>query len=252
MSVSTSASTIVLISGANSGIGFAASKALATQQPSYHIIIGSRDVAKGTAAAKRLALKGLSVSSIQLDITDDASIEAAVKTIDTTYGRLDVLINNAGVMYDCHPGGGDPTMSAREVFTRTFEVNVIGSACVTDAFLPLLKKSSLPRIVWVSSGGGSITKSTDPTSMVYQVDFKAYQSSKAAVNMLAVRYAMLLQDVGGKSNAVCPGLVNTKLTNYNAYGSTPDLGAEIIVKMAVIGKDGPTATFSNMQGSLSW
>lgn len=184
--------------------------------------------------------------------TDDQSILAAVNFVDNVYGRLDVLINNAGVMCDNHDGKGDPSMPFRKILRDTFGVNVIGTACLTDAFLSLLRKATIPRIVWVSSAGGSITKSTNPTSLGYNVDFKVYQSSKAAVNMLAVHYAMLLNDIGGKSNAVCPGLAKTKLTGNPSLGTTPDKGAEIIVKMATIGSEGQSATFTSMKEVQSW
>jgi NAD(P)-dependent dehydrogenase (short-subunit alcohol dehydrogenase family) len=254
MSASTSIPSIVLISGANGGIGLATARIIASNYSDYHVIIGSRIASNGASAAEQLVSEGLSVSSIQLNITDDASIAAAVYTIESTYGRLDVLINNAGVMLDAIDADftNGKSLSTRELFKQTFDVNVTGTACLTEALLPLLKRSSLPRVVFVSSGGGSVTLASDATAIFHKVDYKAYQASKAAVNMLAARYSMLLEGVSGKVNAVCPGLVNTKLVRNNPAGTTADVGAARIVTMATLGKEGATATFSNRDGALPW
>ncbi|KAL6796590.1 hypothetical protein J3E68DRAFT_401329 [Trichoderma sp. SZMC 28012] len=145
-------------------------------------------------------------------------------------------------------GGG----TLRQQFRETFDVNVFGAACLSNAMLPLLKKSTLPRLVFVSSELGSMTAATDKANPTHQLPLLSYRTSKAALNMLAVTYSMLLEENQGKSNAVCPGLVKSKLNQFNSIGSTPEAGAEIVVNMATLGKDGPTATFLNLAGSLAW
>lgn len=240
-------STITLISGANQGIGLATATTLAKQH-GHHVIIGSRNVDAGAKAAKALKDEGFSASSVQLDLTSDLSISDAVDTIEQRFGRLDVLINNAGILID----GKNVTKSTRDLFDQTFSTNVVGTACLTEALLPLLRKSSLPRLVFVSSIMGSLTKSMDRATAWYPIDYKAYDASKAAMNMLALNYSRILDDVGAKVNVVCPGLVATNLTGYISWAATPEVGAKQVIEMATIGKDGPIETFSNSEGKLDW
>jgi NAD(P)-dependent dehydrogenase (short-subunit alcohol dehydrogenase family) len=142
--------TVALISGANTGIGLATAIQLA-QGHRYHVVIGSRNAVAGQEAAASLVAKGLSVSSVQLDISSDESIATAVSSIDREFGALDVLINNAGVVLDYNG------LSPLELFTQTLSTNVTGTDCLTEACLPLLRKSKLPRVVFVSSLMGSVS-----------------------------------------------------------------------------------------------
>ncbi|MCJ1368842.1 hypothetical protein MMC20_000049 [Loxospora ochrophaea] len=243
-----SKANIVLISGGNQGIGLAAAKRLASENTDYHVIIGSRNAANGTAAANDLSSShGLSVSSVQLDVTDDASIAAAVSHVESEYGRLDVLINNAGVFLD-----GSTDLSTRDLFAKTFDANVFGSVCLTEAFLPLLRKSALPRIVFVSSSLASFALTEVQALEYHKADAKAYQSSKAAMSMLALNYAKKLEADGFKVNAMCPGLVSTKINGYVEAGETPDTGASRVVTLATLGRDGETGTYSSREGPVSW
>ncbi|KAH8674628.1 short chain dehydrogenase reductase [Tricladium varicosporioides] len=242
-----SSRTIALVTGANRGIGLAVASQL-VKDHNYHVIIGSRDPKAGQDAASSISFDPVKVSSIQLDLVSDSSIASAVEHIKTTYGRLDVLINNAGVLYDISV----PKLPIRELFRETFETNVFGTACLTEALLALLRKSSHPRIVFVSSSIGSLTEATDTTKPFYAVDTKAYDSSKAAVNMLMLNYTRLLEDVGGRVNSVCPGMVNTPLSGNNPLGETPEVGAKRVVEMAVLRSEGVTGTFSDSHGSLPW
>lgn len=240
-------STIALITGANQGIGLATATRLAKDH-GYHVIIGSRNSAAGEKAAKAIEAEGGKASSIQLDLTSDDSITAAARTIETRFGRLDVLVNNAAILLD----GKDPQLSLRDMLTRTLETNVIGTACVTEAMLPLLRKSALPRVVFVSSRMGSLGLATDRSTMWYAIDYKTYDASKAALNMLALNYSRELEGTGARVNVACPGLIKTNLTQYHKYGGQPEDGARRIVELATLGKDGPTETFSNSEGLIPW
>jgi NAD(P)-dependent dehydrogenase (short-subunit alcohol dehydrogenase family) len=244
---------IALISGANQGIGLAAATQLAKEH-GYHVIIGSRNEAAGKKIADDLMAEGFAASSVQLDLSSDQSIEKAVSSIEHEFGVLDVLINNAGILLDTlvtNTDGGK-TMSTRELFSQTFNTNVIGTACLTDACVPLLRKSKFPHVVFVSSRMGSLSESTNKETIYYNIDYKAYDSSKAAVNMMALNYARILDDVGALVNVVCPGLVQTKLSGYHAYGTSTELGAQRIVQLATLEKGGPTATFSDRDGIIPW
>jgi NAD(P)-dependent dehydrogenase (short-subunit alcohol dehydrogenase family) len=245
--------TVALISGANSGIGLAVATQL-TKDYGYHVIVGSRKVAAGEKVVAALVADGYSASSVQLDVSSDESIEAATSWIEREFGVLDVLINNAGILLDYVPGAieAHKGLSTRELFNQTFSTNIIGAACLTEACLPLLRKSELPRLVFVSSRMGSFSEATNKSTSFYSMDYKAYDCSKAALNMLALNYARILDDDGAMVNAVCPGLVKTKLTNDHPRGSSTELGAQRVVELATASKGGPTATFSDRDGSIPW
>jgi NAD(P)-dependent dehydrogenase (short-subunit alcohol dehydrogenase family) len=165
-----------------------------------------------------------------------------------------VLINNAGVLLDYVPGflEANKGSSTRELFDQTFATNITGAACLTEACVPLLRKAEVPRVVFVSSRMGSLAVSTDKTTPFYNIDYKAYDCSKAALNMLAVNYARILDGDRAMVNAVCPGLVKTKATNYHPYGTSTEVGAQRIVELAIAEKGGPTATWSDRDGSIPW
>lgn len=245
--------TVALISGANSGIGLAVATRLATYH-GYHVIVGSRNAAAGEKVAAALMADGHSASSVQLDVSSDKSIAAATSWIEREFGVLDVLINNAGILLDYVPGvlEAHKDLSTRELFNQTFSTNIIGAACLTEACLPLLRKSELPRLVFVSSRMGSLSEATNKSTPFYSMDYKAYDSSKAALNMLALNYARILDEDGAMVNAVCPGLVKTKLTNDHPWGSSTEVGAQRIVELATASKGGPTAKFSDREGSVPW
>jgi NAD(P)-dependent dehydrogenase (short-subunit alcohol dehydrogenase family) len=244
-------STIALITGGNQGIGRAVATSLAKDH-GCHVIIGSRKLAAGEAVAVELQAAGHAASAVQLDVNSDSSIALAVSTITEKFGQLDVLVNNAGIILDKASFVEVPDLSTRELFEKTFQTNVFGAACLTEALLPLLRKSSSPRVVFVSSIMGSLQMSTNPSVPWYQRDYKAYDASKAAANILAVNYARILADVGGKVNAACPGLVSTSMTGHNPMGTSTEVGAQRIVELATLESDGPTATFSNRDGPLPW
>ncbi|KAK7424084.1 hypothetical protein QQX98_000694 [Neonectria punicea] len=239
---------IVLVTGANQGIGLATAQSLASKD-SYHVIIGARNTQAGEKVASDLREAGHAASSVQLDLSSKASIEAAIGKIDKEFGYIDALVNNAGILKD-----RDPSYSTWDLYTDTFTTNVIGTAVLTEGLLPLLQKakSGPPRLVFVTSVMGSLQYATNKDAPWYSIDYKAYDASKAAVNMLMLNYVRVLDGTGAKVNSVCPGLVKTNLTNFSEYGTTTEVGASHVVEMATLGKDGPTGTFSNSQGSLPW
>lgn len=243
-----SKTNIVLITGANRGIGYGVARNLAKQHADYRVIIGSRDAAKGQEAASALNTEGLPVTSVEIDVTSDESISTATAYIKEKYGRLDVLINNAGIALDVKDRGKYPL---REMMKRTYEVNVFGAAAVTEAFIPLLEKSENPRIVFTSSTVGSLERTSDPTNSWATAPIPAYSTSKAALNMLMVYYANILREKGFKVNASCPGHIGTDLNSYRGTG-TIDEGAANLIRLATLRKDGESGTFSTAQGPRPW
>jgi NAD(P)-dependent dehydrogenase (short-subunit alcohol dehydrogenase family) len=232
--------TTTLITGANKGIGHEVARQLVAA--GHQVYIGSRDAEHGRGAAELLGTR-----SIQLDITDDASVRAAVQAIEAD-GGLDVLINNAAV-----EERGDenvvigPADITADVLRQTFETNVVGTVRVLHAFLPLLEQSVAPVVVNVSSGLGSLTQVASMPADVYPG--VAYPASKAALNMITVQYAKELSHM--RINAVDPGFTKTDL-NGNTGTQTVEQGAEIIVRMAQLGTDGPTGGFFNAGGAVPW
>ncbi|OTB07573.1 hypothetical protein M426DRAFT_268017 [Hypoxylon sp. CI-4A] len=210
--MATSHKKIVLIAGGNQGVGYETAKNLVLSSKDYHVILGSRDSSKGEAAAKQLqAVEGIkgTVSSTQIDITDDKSVDAAAERIAIEYGRLEVLVNNAGIASLADP----PT---RESCRRVLDTNVVGSLSATQAFLDLLRKAinGPPRLVFVSSSIGSITHAADPNSPYYRTGgAMEYSASKAALNMLMVLYHAKLKTEGFLVFGADPGLCATNLTN---------------------------------------
>ncbi|EED19886.1 short chain dehydrogenase family protein, putative [Talaromyces stipitatus ATCC 10500] len=246
--------TIALISGANQGIGLATATRLAREH-GYQVIIGSRNANNGLKAAKELQSEGLSVDSVQLDITSDESIAKAAEYITQKYSRLDVLINNAGIQLDVRVQGEAANMSLRQLWELTLSTNVIGTACLTEAMIPLLRKSSQrPRVIFVSTRMASLAESLNPNTLYYKIDYKMYDTSKVGVNMLVSNYARILgEEMRARVNAVCPGLIQTQLTGYIPYGEKPEAGAQRIVELATVPDDDETTgTFSDRHGVIPW
>ena len=246
--------TIALISGANQGIGFEIAKKLTTEQQNWHILIGSRDLAKGDDAA--CLLKGLpsTVSAIHLDVSSDDSIADCVAAIERCYGYLNVLINNAGIA--SHGIASEPTLRKR--YAKCLDTNVYGAAVLTEACVPLLKKGASdpqcpPRIVFVSSEMGSLTNTLDPNFPYYSLaHLVEYKTSKAAMNMVGATYAVKYDQEGWKVNMCCPGLRRTNLNKWIDAGGEPAQGAVNAVRLAILGRDGENGTFSNAEGSMDW
>lgn len=234
--------TTTLITGANKGIGYETARQLIAV--GHTVYLGSRDPELGREAANRLGAR-----PVQLDVTDDASVEAAAKAIEAD-GGLDVLINNAGIE---GRGPGNSVIGAADVtadiMRTTFETNVFGTVRVLHAFLPLLERSDAPVVVNVSSGLGSLTGAADASSPAYGYPGVAYPASKSAVNMVTLQYAKAFP--GFRINAVEPGFTKTDL-NGNTGFQTVEQGAEIIVRMAQTGPDVPTGGYFSAAGPLPW
>ncbi|MEU7745877.1 SDR family oxidoreductase [Nonomuraea sp. NPDC049158] len=231
---------VALVTGANKGIGFEVARQLGDR--GITAIIGARDEERGRAGAELLGLP-----YVRLDVTDAGSIRAAATWIEQEYGRLDILVNNAGITF----ADGPPSQSSVEQARQVYETNVFGVIEVTNAMLPLLRRSSAGRIVNVSSERGSIGRTLDRGHPLWPMLNLAYCSSKAALNMITVSYAKELWDTPIKVNTVDPGWVKTDI-NHNEGIKTPEEGAAPIVAMALLEADGPTATFVQHEGPLPW
>jgi NAD(P)-dependent dehydrogenase (short-subunit alcohol dehydrogenase family) len=241
--------TSVLITGGNKGLGFEAARRLGEQ--GWTIFLGSRDEGRGRAAADRLTEGGANVVMVPLDVTSDESVAGAVRLVREHTERLDVLINTAGA-----PGRGiAPADAAADEIHSVYDTNVYGPIRVTHAFLPLLQAAEHPRVVMVSSGGGSFTVVTDPRQPFSRIHELAYSSSKAALNMITVRYAQALPEI--KFNIATPGEVAnrkfaaTDMNNYTGQLTVTE-GTDSIIRLAMIGADGPTGTFIDRLGPVSW
>jgi len=234
--------TTTLITGANKGLGFETARRLVAA--GHTVYVGSRDPERGRRAAERLGAR-----LVVLDVTDDASVAAAAKAIEAD-GGLDVLVNNAGIEARTDDGGvvGAADVTA-EMMRHLFETNVFGVVRVTHAFLPLLQRSAAPVVVNVSSGLGSMARVTDPDSPAYAYPGVAYPASKTTVNMITAQYAKAFPDM--RINCVEPGFTATDL-NGHLGTQTVEEGAEIIVRMAQIGPDGPTGGYFDADGPVPW
>jgi NAD(P)-dependent dehydrogenase (short-subunit alcohol dehydrogenase family) len=240
---------IALVTGANKGIGRQISRLLAAQ--GMTVYLGARDQERGRQAERELASEEADVRFLHLDVTNQAQIDAAVKQIDEDFGRLDVLVNNAGMIVDWGTAVENLTV---EQMRQTYEVNVFGAVAMIHAFIPLLRRSPAARVVNMSSPLGSLSLISDPDSPVSTRGLLAYSSSKTALNAITVLYANSLRTTGIRVNAANPGLVATDLNAASPFSRgtrTPEQGAEVPVKLALLGTDGPTGSFlGNENGSI--
>ena len=235
-----------LVTGANKGLGLAISRGLA--QAGLSVWMGARDRTRGEEAVRALRDEGLDVRFLEIDVADDESVQRAAKVVEGEIGALHVLVNNAGIILDL---ATQPSELSMADVKATYEVNLYGPIRVTQAFTPLLKAAGDARIVMMSSGVGSLTLITDPTSLFSTVNLLAYTSSKVALNAVTVSFAKEFEPFGMKVNAVEPGHVRTDL-NGNSGFLTPEEGAQTAIKMATIGSDGPTGGFFGSHGRQPW
>jgi NAD(P)-dependent dehydrogenase (short-subunit alcohol dehydrogenase family) len=205
-------------------------------------------------AVEALRGEGLDAELLVLDVSSIASVVAAAREVDHRHGRLDVLVNSAGILPEATEGSSERPVDLK-LFEKTFATNVFGAVAVVQEFLPLLKRSEGGRIVNVSSTMGSLADQLNPESPYYGVVVPAYQGSKAALNGFTIALAKLLRETSIKVNSVCPGWLKTDLggpDNRAAAPMTADEGARIVVEMAHIGADGPSGQFVDREGVVPW
>jgi NAD(P)-dependent dehydrogenase (short-subunit alcohol dehydrogenase family) len=226
---------IALITGANKGIGFHTAKLLGARDMT--VLVGARDEVRGRTAERELRDGGADARFVPLDVTDEKSVRQAAEWIDVEFGRLDVLVNNAGIARA--DGSWRPSETTLPTLREVFETNLFGVVSVLNAMLPLLRKAPAARIVNVSSEVGSIASVTDPDSPLYQMTTVPYPASKAALNMVTAMYAKELRDTPIKVNAANPGYCATDLNGGSGFRD-PREGAEISVHLATLPADGPS------------
>lgn len=226
--------TVTLITGANKGLGFESARQLL--ELGHKVYIGARDVERGKTAAAALGAR-----FVQLDVTDDASVNSAVATIGAAEGRLDVLVHNAGIL---------ETKLDGPAALRSFDTNAVGIVRVTEAALPLLRKSSNPNVVTLSSSAGSFWAVNNPERMEFGLQLALYSASKAAATMLTVQYAK--SQPGIKFNALEPGPTATDMTAPFNIGRPVEVSARLVVQLATLDPTGPTGTFRDEAGELPW
>jgi NAD(P)-dependent dehydrogenase (short-subunit alcohol dehydrogenase family) len=237
---------IALVTGANKGIGLEIARQLAARH-SMIVLLAARDADLGQQAAEKLRADGLDVRPIVLDVTDQKSIAAAAEQVDREFGRLDVLVNNAGIFVD----PGPPSQVTMDALRRTYETNVFGVVAVTLAMLPLLKKSTGGRIVNLSSGLGSLAQQSDVNWEFADKKFLAYNSSKTALNAITVQFAADLRGTGIKVNAADPGYTATDMNQQRGL-RTVQQGATAALRLATLSADGPTGGYFDEDGPLPW
>jgi NAD(P)-dependent dehydrogenase (short-subunit alcohol dehydrogenase family) len=233
-----------LVTGANKGIGFEIARGLAHR--GFRVGVGARDEQRRQDAVDKLLAEGLDVFGVPLDVTDDASVAAAAAQLDAE-GGLDVVVNNAAIT------GGmpqEPTRVSAQQVLEVVDTNVVGVIRVTNAMLPVLRRSDSPRIVNVSSTVGSLTLQTAQPEAVGPIS-AAYSPTKTYLNAITVMYAKELAGTGILVNAGCPGYVATDLNGHQGF-RTPEQGAAIFLELATLPDDGPTGTFRDETGIQPW
>lgn len=233
---------IALVTGANKGIGFAIAQGLGAI--GFTVAIGARQDARRAGAVDRLRAAGVDAFGVALDVTSDDSVTAAAATIEQMAGRLDVLVNNAGISGRTDSGAQDPTTLDLDVVRTVLDTNVFGVVRATNAMLPLLRRADSPRIVNMSSSMGSLTLQTGPI-------MAAYAPSKSMLNSMTTHYARRLADTNVIVNAGCPGYVATDFTDFAGL-RTPEQGAAIAITLATLPDDGPRGGFFDDEGVAAW
>lgn len=237
---------VALITGANKGIGLQVAKELALL--GCMVLIGARSETHGNEVTDRLVEEGLRAAFVPIDVTNKESIRAAECVIHERFGKLDILINNAGIALD---SGNPPSQVDIEVLRKTFETNVFGVFQVFQTMLPLLRRAEAARVVNVSSGLGSLTHNSDPDYEYAKVKLLAYNSSKTTLNALTVQFAHELKTTSIKVNSADPGFTATDLNGHRGT-RTVEQAARIIVRLATLPASGPTGGFFDENGPVPW
>ena len=240
---------IALVTGANKGIGFETAKQLAQQN--IKVLLGARNETAGKNAATQLQEQSLDVSFLKLDVSNPEDIQAARKYIEQAFGKLDILVNNAGVFLDGEWYGNNVETVSSATIRQTFDINYFGAVELTQALLPLIRKSEAGHIVNISSISGSFGVHLDESHWLYPLKPYAYSASKTALNQFTVFLAHALKDTNIKVNAAHPGWVQTSIGSDQAP-LTPEEGAKTGVALALLDKDGPSGTFTQSGENLPW
>ncbi|MFI7421704.1 SDR family oxidoreductase [Nonomuraea sp. NPDC049684] len=254
MNEHTSQPKVALITGANKGIGRAVAELLAARQVT--VLVGARDARRGEEAAAAIRATGGDAHALELDVTAPSTARAAASWIDERFGRLDVLVNNAGITGSGQAAPQDaldrvPSAVDVELVREVFETNVLGVINVTNAVLPLLRRSPAARIVNLSSHAASLTLTAEVDGPLSGLTSAAYSPSKAALNALTLQYANELRKENILVNAAAPGYVDTDINGHSGF-LTPAQGAAVVVRLATLGEDGPTGGFFSEDGPLPW
>jgi NAD(P)-dependent dehydrogenase (short-subunit alcohol dehydrogenase family) len=236
---------IALISGANKGIGYEIARGLAAKK--ITVLLGARDEARGQAAAAKLKAEGGDARFVKLDVTDRETVQHAAEWIEKEFGRLDILINNAGIA----EWGTRPSSVELAKVREVYETNFFGPVALIQGMLPFLRKSKHGRVVNVSSSLGSLTLSSDLSSPFADFLALGYNTSKSALNSMTIQFAKELKDTPIKVNAICPGYCATDI-NGNSGPRTAAQGAVAAIKYATIGAGGPTGGYFNDEGRVPW
>jgi NAD(P)-dependent dehydrogenase (short-subunit alcohol dehydrogenase family) len=243
---------VALITGANKGIGLETARQLG--KLGVTILAAARDLAKGEAAAEELRRAGVDAQALQLDVASAADRAAIAKYIEREFGRLDILINNAGVMLDARDGAwaaNQTSTTPEKILRDTFETNFFAVVALTQALLPLIRKSPAGRIVNLSSILASLTLHATPGSPIYDAKTFAYDASKSALNAFTIHLAHELRGTKIKVNSAHPGWVKTEMGGEGAQMELVD-GAKTSVQLATLGDDGPSGGYFHMGEALPW
>ena len=239
---------VALITGANKGLGLEMARQLG--KAGVMVVLAARDAQKGEAAAAELRKEGADVQFVKLDVTNRKDHEAAAAYLQDKFGKLDILINNAGISLE-EFGAGAPSKTTDEVIQKTFDTNFFAPIALTRVLLPLIKKSKAGRVVNMSSILGSQTLHSDPKSPIYNFKSLSYDSSKAALNWFTIHLAYELKDTNVKVNSAHPGWVKTEMGTDAAPMEIPE-GAKTGVQLALLGEDGPTGGYFHLGQPLPW
>jgi len=233
-----------LVTGANKGIGFHIAAGLAAR--GYRVAVGARSDERREAAVAKLQHDGADAFGVRLDVSSDESVAAAIAMLDERLGNLDAVVNNAGISGPTADGVQDPLTVDFDVVRADVETNVLGAMRVINTALPLLRRSSSPRIVNVSSNMASLALRTGPI-------MSAYAPSKTMLNAMTLQYARRFAETDPDIliNAVCPGYVRTDFTGFSGSRTAAE-GAAIAVRFATLPDGGPTGGFFDDDGVIAW
>jgi NAD(P)-dependent dehydrogenase (short-subunit alcohol dehydrogenase family) len=236
---------IAFVTGASRGLGLETVRQLGAR--GAHVLLGSRNLDTGEARAAELRAGGLDVRPLALDLNRVETIKSAAQLIDAEYGRLDILINNAGIFIG--DADGLPSVADPEAIRQTLNINFIATVVVTQHMLPLVMKSRAGRIVNVSSGVGSLSANGDRDNRSPR--WLGYAASKAALNLLTIQLAHELRNTPIKVNSVCPGYVRTDMNKGQGLLSVEE-GVKAAIRFALLGVDGPSGGFFSTGGPIAW